>query len=99
MKDSEDLKKNAERATSLLKLLANRNRLVLLCQLVDCEQCVSELLQHVEISQSALSQNLIRMRDEGILSARREGNQIYYRIAEDVVHDILRVLHQYYCED
>lgn len=99
MKNTDDLKKNVNRASSLLKLLANNNRLIVLCQLVDCEQCVGELLEHVEISQSALSQNLIRMREQGLLSDRRKGNQIYYRISDNVVNDILKVLHQYFCKE
>ena len=98
MNDRDHFKKNVEEASALMKLLANRNRLLVLCQLLESEQCVTDLLDHVDISQSALSQNLVRMRTEGVLSARREGNQIFYSIADDVVHDLLQVLHQYFCE-
>lgn len=94
-----DIKKNAARAATLLKLLANKNRLMVLCHLVEGEQCVSDLLEHVEIGQSALSQNLIRMRNEGILTTRREGNLMYYRIADDIVLELLQVLYQHFCEE
>ncbi len=92
-----DMKKKSAQASRLLKLIANENRLLVLCQLVEGEKCVSDLLEVVDVSQSALSQNLIKMRDDGILSSRREGTKIYYAVSDKIVHDLLEVLYKHFC--
>lgn len=91
--------KNVKKANALLKLLANNNRLLVLCELANGRKSVGELLEFVDISQSALSQNLIKMREEKLLSSVREGSKIYYEISNNVVKDILEVLYKHYCKD
>lgn len=87
-----------EEATQLLKLLANENRLLILCKLSEMgETSVTELSQHIKLSQSALSQHLAKMREQGIVSTRRESQSIFYRIDNDDVAQIMQTLHDIYC--
>ena len=76
-----DLKQNVTKATSLLKSLANEDRLLLLCQLISGEKAVSELERLTGIRQPTLSQQLGVLRNEGLVATRREGKWIFYRVA------------------
>ncbi len=87
----------AEAATRQLKALANVNRLMILCILCEEELSVTELNDKLDISQSALSQHLAKLRDDEIVSTRRESQTIYYSIADGVAKDIIQVLHDFYC--
>ena len=88
----------AEEAARMLKLLANEKRLLILCQLVSEEEMsVGELAMHVDLSQSALSQHLARMREEGLVATRRESQTIYYRLADPDVTRLLATLKDIYC--
>ncbi len=80
---------SAGRAATLLRLLANEKRLMVLCQLADGELPVRDIQERVGLSQSALSQHLARLREDGIVATRREGQTIHYRIAS---HDAMRVI-------
>lgn len=80
---------NAGRAAALLRLLGNEKRLMLLCQLVDGELSVGEMQRRIGVSQSALSQHLALLREEGVVATRREGQTIYYRISD---HSALRII-------
>ena len=71
---------SAGRAATLLRLLANEKRLMILCQLADGEMAVGEIQSHVNLSQSALSQHLALLRTEGIVATRREGQAVFYRL-------------------
>lgn len=73
-------------ATGLLWALASEHRLRILCLLEQGERSVSDLAQHLDLSQSSLSQHLARLRNAGIVATRREGVTIFYRIAD---HDAL----------
>ena len=84
-------------AARFLKSLAHRDRLKLLCCLVEAELSVSELEQQVGISQSAMSQHLLRLKSEGILSSRRDGRQIFYSIADPLVLQIVSLLYGRFC--
>lgn len=85
-------------AARTLTLLSNPQRLRVLCHLVDAgELCVSQLLEKLEISASALSQHLARLREDGIVATRRDGLQIFYRIEREDVRRILQLLHELYC--
>jgi DNA-binding transcriptional ArsR family regulator len=84
-------------AVGALKLLANENRLLLLCQLSQGEMCVSELEEQLEIHQPTLSQQLGLLRAEGVVTTRRQGKNIYYRIADPAMLDIVAVLYRLYC--
>jgi DNA-binding transcriptional ArsR family regulator len=84
-------------AVGALKLLANENRLLLLCQLSQGEMCVSELEEQLDIHQPTLSQQLGLLRAEGVVTTRRQGKNIYYRIADPAMLDIVAVLYRLYC--
>ena len=88
---------NANRAASLLKSLANQDRLLLLCQLVAGERTVSELEKLTGIRQPTLSQQLGVLRNESLVSTRREGKWIYYRVASHEAMAILETLYGLYC--
>ncbi|WP_205622549.1 ArsR/SmtB family transcription factor [Haliea salexigens] len=87
----------AKQAVALLKELANEQRLLVLCALVEGERSVGALNADIELSQSALSQHLARLREAGLVTARREGQQVYYSLAAGEVAAILQVLHTLYC--
>lgn len=95
--DEQKFEENVGKALDFLGALYNKNRLKILCKLVEGEKRVSDLLEYFEISQSALSQNLILMKDKGILDSRNEGAQIFYFIKDSVALDILEILYKTYC--
>lgn len=88
----------ASQACGLLKVLANPDRLLLLCQLTQGPLCVSELEAMLGIQQPTLSQQLGVLRDEALVTTRREGKQIYYSIASSEAMAVMQVLYQLYCE-
>ena len=93
-----ELESKAAEAAGLLKLLANENRLLILCRLaVACEMSVGDLVDAVDLSQSALSQHLARMREDGLLATRREAQTVFYRIADPNAARLLAVLKSIYC--
>ncbi|MFD2366155.1 ArsR/SmtB family transcription factor [Pseudoduganella sp. GCM10020061] len=87
----------ASQAGGLLKALANPDRLLLLCQLTQGPMCVSDLETTVGIQQPTLSQQLGVLRDEALVTTRREGKQIYYSIASNEAMAVMQVLYQLYC--
>jgi DNA-binding transcriptional ArsR family regulator len=91
------LESNAESAADLLAALANRRRLAILCRLVEGERSVGALADSLGIGQSALSQHLAKLREQGLVSTRREGQTIHYRIASPQAEAILATLHEIYC--
>ncbi len=93
----EQLQASAGQAASLLRAVSNEKRLMVLCQLSDRELSVGELLPGVGLSQSALSQHLARLRDEGLVATRREGTTIFYRIADPAVLKLIAVLAEIFC--
>jgi ArsR family transcriptional regulator len=95
---SRDLKARAGEVADLLRTLANDRRLLILCRLVECgEATVGQLADEVGLSQSALSQHLARMREEGLVLFRRDSQTLWYRIADPRVEDLLAMLHRLYC--
>jgi len=95
---SRDLKARAGEVADLLRTLANDRRLLILCRLVECgEATVGQLADEVGLSQSALSQHLARMREEGLVLFRRDSQTLWYRIADPRVEDLLATLHRLYC--
>jgi DNA-binding transcriptional ArsR family regulator len=93
-----EFERKAGEAAQLLKLLANENRLLILCRLVLArELSVNDLVDAVGISQSALSQHLAKMREEGLLATRREAQTVYYRIADPNAERLLALLKAIYC--
>ncbi len=95
---SGDLKAKAGKVAELLRSLANDRRLLIVCRLVECgEATVGQLADDVELSQSAVSQHLARLRDEGVVTYRRESQTLWYRIADPRVEELLGTLHRLYC--
>ena len=93
-----DFERNAAQAAGLLKLLGNEHRLLILCRLtIAGEMSVGGLAAAVDLSQSALSQHLAKMRDDGLLTTRREAQTIYYRIANPNAARLLAILKEIYC--
>lgn len=87
----------AGEATQLLKNLANEDRLLLLCQMVDDEKCVSDFETLLDIRQPTLSQQLGVLRNAGLVNTRRDGKRIYYSLASDEVRQVLSLLYMLYC--
>lgn len=96
--DFESMKRNASDAVSLLKGLANESRLMIVCVLSEGELSVGQLNQRIQLSQSALSQHLAVLREQGMVQTRRESQTIYYRLADTTAMDIIELLHATYCE-
>jgi len=93
------MERNAEKAQSMLKSLANAKRLMILCHLVKSEQTVGELADLVGLSHSALSQHLAKMRKNGLVLADKRGKQVYYRVGSPEVSAILSTLYLIYCRE
>lgn len=92
-----EMKANAQEASDFLKRVANPNRLMLLCALMDRELSVKQLNEEVPLSQSALSQHLSVLREANLVSTRREAQTIFYTLADRRVVEILKPLYQMFC--
>jgi DNA-binding transcriptional ArsR family regulator len=97
--DPRALQAKAGQVAALLGALANDRRLLILCKLVETgEATVGALADDIGLSQSALSQHLARMREEGIVTFRRDAQTLWYRIADPRVETLLATLHRLYCQ-
>jgi DNA-binding transcriptional ArsR family regulator len=92
-----ELEAHAESATRLLKAMANPHRLLILCVLGEGELSVGALNERIPLSQSALSQHLAVLREDGLVATRRESQTIYYRIQPGPAVGVIRSLHDHYC--
>jgi ArsR family transcriptional regulator len=88
-----------EKATRCLKALSNPIRLAILCVLKDGEKSVQALEEAVGTSQSNMSTHLGTMRDKEILTSRREGTQVFYRVKDERMFQFLQLLQEIYCPD
>lgn len=95
--DPEAMRAHAADAAQLLRALANDKRLMLLCLLVEGERSVGELNARVDLSQSALSQHLAVLRNDGLVTTRREAQTIYYTLTKGPAQRIIETLHGIYC--
>lgn len=93
----ETIQSNALRASTLLKAMSNQHRLMILCQLVPGEKCVSDLEDIIGLSQSALSQHLARLRRDALVKTRREAQTIYYSLNGDEASAVIETLYSLYC--
>ncbi|WP_296900613.1 metalloregulator ArsR/SmtB family transcription factor [Polaromonas sp.] len=93
----EQLREAAGEATSMLRVMSNEDRLLLLCQLTQGEACVSDLEKLVGIRQPTLSQQLGILRTEKIVSTRREGKKIFYQLSDPRAVSVLATLYGLYC--
>ncbi len=89
---------SAREATNFLKVLANENRLLILCHLAEGEKSVSELEQLLGIRQPTLSQQLARLRSEKFVQTRRDAKAIYYSLASDEVVLVIQLMYKLFCE-
>jgi DNA-binding transcriptional ArsR family regulator len=93
----DELMRNARRASDFLKALSHENRLLLLCLLSEGERSVSELENILSMRQSAVSQQLARLRLDGLVSARRDGKAVFYSIASEDVRRMIAVVYDIFC--
>jgi DNA-binding transcriptional ArsR family regulator len=95
----EKLKIKSQEAALLLKTLANSNRLMILCHLLEKAMTVSALITELGLSQSAISQHLQRLKAEKIVSTELDGKHVWYRINSTEVTALMSVIHLIYCRD
>ena len=97
LKAASDLNANAKIAATMLKAIANESRLLILCHLEGKEMSVTELSDHLELSQSALSQHLAVLRKNDLVTTRRESQTIYYSLSDGRSSAVIKTLYQLYC--
>ena len=93
----QNLNEAADKASNFLKSLGNAHRLRILCLMMEEERPVGDLAVAVGLAQSAVSQHLARMRQEGLIKSRREGQTIYYQLADKNVARTLKLLESMFC--
>jgi ArsR family transcriptional regulator, virulence genes transcriptional regulator len=98
-KASQALQERADHVASRLALIANANRLLILCELTKGERSVGALQQAVGLSQSALSQHLAKLREAGMVATRRESQTIHYRIDDPDLEVLMAALYEAFCKD
>ena len=91
--------KNAQNAASFLKAISHEGRLMILCHLASGEKSVTELETLLSARQAAVSQQLTRLRLEGLVKPRRDGKTIYYSLADDRPRQIMEVIYDLFCRD
>lgn len=92
-----EMHENAAQAVKLLKTLANESRLMIMCVLAEGEVSVGQLNRRIDLSQSALSQHLAILRDQGLVSTRRESQTIHYSLAQTEAIGLIEKLHEIFC--
>lgn len=97
-KDLKTMRRHAADAAAMMATLSHEARLRVLCDLVPGERTAGELVERSGLSQSALSQHLAKLRAQGLVATRREGQSIFYSIADPDAARILGVLHDIYCK-
>lgn len=92
----EEMRQCAPKAVAFLKIMANENRLFIMCNLLDGELSVSELAERVNLGQSALSQHLALLREQELVSTRKESQVVYYSLHSPAVIKMLGLLKELY---
>lgn len=92
-----EIAEHAAEAAQFLKLLANEHRLLVLCHLLAGERSVGALVEEVGLSQSALSQHLARLREDGLITFRRESQTLFYRVSDVRAERVLAALKDFFC--
>jgi len=95
----EKLMQNVRRASDFLKALAHETRLLLLCLLAGRERSVTELENLLSLRQPTVSQQLARLRLDGLVTTRRDGKTIYYRINDEDIRRVIAVVYEIFCRD
>jgi DNA-binding transcriptional ArsR family regulator len=89
----------ARKASEFLKALAHENRLLILCILAERERSVTELEQLLSLSQPTVSQQLARLRLDGLVDTRRDGRVVYYSLADDATRNFIQAIYDKFCRD
>ena len=92
-----DMLAAADEASTVLKALANRNRLIIVCQLTEKDRSVGELATLLNVRDSTVSQHLALLRKDGLVTARRDGQTIWYSIGSAAARELVRTLYRVYC--
>ena len=92
------MQSSADDACKLMRVLSNRDRMMLLCEIAQTEKCVGELEAALDLHQPTLSQQLTVLRTKGLVKTRREGKQIYYSLSSQVAVAVMGLLYKYYCK-
>src|SRR5262245_15674035 len=96
--DLDMLLSNARQASEFLKALSHEVRLLILCFLIDGEKSVSEIERLLKLRQPAVSQQLARLRADGLVDTRRNGKNIYYSLSRSEVREVIEALHEAFCK-
>jgi ArsR family transcriptional regulator len=91
------LKSSAQDASDFLKSLSHKGRLLILCNLASGEKSVTELEALLDLRQAAVSQQLARLRSDGLVSYRRDGKTIYYNLSDERVRQLINLLYEMFC--
>lgn len=97
--DMEKMMRNATSASNFLKAIGHEGRMMILCHLVTGEKSVTELEDLLSARQAAVSQQLSRLRLEGLIEPRREGKSIYYRLTDNRPKQIMETVYELFCRD
>ncbi|WP_298258623.1 metalloregulator ArsR/SmtB family transcription factor [uncultured Litoreibacter sp.] len=96
--DINRMMENACNASNFLKAISHEGRLMILCHLATGEKSVTELERLLSVRQAAVSQQLSRLRSEGLVTPRRDGKAIYYSLTDQRAIQILDVLYDLFCQ-
>ena len=96
--DLDDISGNAKRASDFLKALAHESRLMILCILAEGEKSVGELEEILNLRQPTVSQQLARLRADGLVSTRRDGKIIYYNLASEDARTVIGAIYEVFCK-
>jgi DNA-binding transcriptional ArsR family regulator len=97
-KERSELLAQARKASELMKALSHEGRLMILCMLTESEKSVSEIEEIMGMPQAAVSQQLARLRFDGLVKTKRDGRNIYYSIADGEVASVVDTLHKLFCQ-
>jgi len=95
--DSDALMGNARRASAFLKAIGHESRLIILCTLAEGERSVGDLENLLKQRQASISQQLARLRSEGLVTARRDGKTVYYSLSSDEARAVVGIVYQLFC--
>lgn len=94
-----NMNKNSQAAANFMKGIANPHRLLVLCELTMGEKSVKELIEATGLAQTSMSQHLSKLKDEKIVTFRRDHRTLFYRIDNDAVLKIMDILYHEFCEE
>ncbi len=95
----EKMQKRAEEVSEFMKCFGSPHRLMILCQLVEGEKSVTQLIDATGLAQTSMSQHLGKLKNEGLIDYRRDHRTLYYSICNPHVMEIMNTLHDIYCKD